>query len=714
MSEMWGKVKATIVSLTLTAVVLFLSLSLSGAGNMDRVNAAEAVAIDLEFSKAADEEQFEEIYRGWKVSDGKFMPSEAWASTNLSVPISFKNEAVKISFDYSFTTNLVVGLAKDATESVSSTTTGIGAFARMEAGRIALHTSVESTHDQWLNEADGAFNGQHKVELVYKPEKTLTVKIDGNELKHSNGALAPLTDVEFGSKYDFDEGWLVLKSQDADTYIDNLKITGGEVVDSEDPLPPEPDDDEEIFDEPIDYKLSVFDYKVQKHPNDPANDYWMGAPDDHNAYVTAPETQEANPGNGYATAICFTAPADGMVIPRDGNIGWAYIKDSKLSDGVRVSLFVNNNKIFPVENKTWQKLNGNDNEPVKLTAEAFEMKKGDKLFLVFENGGKGNSDYDTVKYMVGFDRKDAAYPDSFWFDSTKSMEEGTVKGGGWILASDGDSNYIGTTYKKRDLLSYHYAVVQECFPIGEAQEITKQAIENVSSEELIYSELDQRWYHPVDANCYAFPNKVDPGARYALGIHWTAPKDGRVDISKSYVENFSYKAQPDGGGIKSNGVRVCVLLNEKEIIYPASSTWQTLGNADRLYFNLPVFEVKSGDTLIFVLDCNNESNYDECYYDVTIKFAENDAKFTEIYNNVADFFLSSDQTAWKYMAMDFIGNAPVDPVEPLPIIDFGSGVGNNIPLIVGLSIGGAIIVIAAGVGIAVWKKSKVNREERRK
>ena len=682
------------------------------------------VDVDLDFSEAADADAFTVGWSGWKVENGRFVPNEAWASSYLTAPMSFAEKDISISFDAYFTTGLNIGITEDVNEALLSTSDGEGVTVRLAAASVGLYTAFDSNMGQWINEADGTFGGaEHHVEIIYKTDKTITVKVDGNELKHSNGTLAPLTNVPFAEKYDFTSGNLMIKSTDADAYIDNLKITVGTFIDEEEPgtdpggddeeepgTDPGGDDEEIIYEEPIDYRVNVYDYTVQKHPNDPSHDYWMmPSLEDVNNYVTAPETGEANPGGKYGTAICFTAPADGTVTPdADGCIGWAYRKWT-LGDGVRAAVFLNNEKLFPVENKTWERLSADGAAPTQFKVESFQMKAGDKLYLVFDCGSKGNSDYDTVYYELGFNWTDANYPDSFWYDTTKKTEDETVTGGGWILDVDGDSNYGSTTYKKRDLLSYHYAIVQECLPIGEAEEITLQPVTGVETQELTYSELDERWYHPEDRNCYAFPTRVNPGFTYALGIQWTAPGDGRVDISNSYVENFYYTAEPDAGGIKSNGVRVCILLNGESVIYPTNTDWLILNSADRVYLDMPVFNVKEGDVLTFVVESNGESNYDECNYYVTVNFAEEGDNFTETYNNVADFYLAAEQTSWKYVGVSFGGGSSEIVVDPLPVITFGPASGGNTGLIIGLSVGGGAVVIAAAVCIILWRRS-VNKK----
>ena len=665
----------------------------------------EQSVTEFDFEDVSANEKFVGKYLGWQVSEGKFVPKGDWASTLLDDRRSFSSEALTFGFDYKFGDKLTVGLSETVAHAVDAKPSGV--YARISSNALEIWNATEKNDslNQWIAGVNGSFGDEHRIEFTFTPQKKISVSLDGTPLELSGNNGETGTEISFAKYYDFDAGYFVVKTdmQASATYIDNLTLSGGAKAEEEEPEVPD-----EIFDEAIDYKVTHTPYAVQPHPNDPAHLYWMGVPNDHNAYVTAPETAEINPGNGYASSIVFTAPADGKVTPIDGSLGSAFMKHRQ-SDGVRVAVFLNHEKIFPIENKTWQRLNTKANTPVQFQAEEFEMKAGDELSFVFENGGNGNSDWDTTVYQIAFQWSDAAYPQGFTYDAGKKTDQETVTGGGWILEEDGNANYADTGYKKRDLLSYRYTVVQECFPVGEAQEIEKKTIGDVSSEELVYSALNQRWYHSVDDHCYVFPDRMNPGYRYALGVQWTAPKDGRIDVSKSFVENFAFRAEPDGGGIKSNGVRVCVLINENELIYPSSSEWQTLGSSDRLYFEIPVFRVKAGDKVTFVLDCNKESNYDECYYNVTVFYAEDGQKFTDSYNNVADFF--QQDSAWKYLALDFTGKGPENVVEELPVVKFGFG-GNNTGLIVGLSVAGGVVLLGAiAATFVVIIRKKTNRKQ---
>lgn len=683
-----------------------------------------------DFEEDADGNSFlGAYYSGWQVKDGHFSPAAGGASTYLAQKLSFAESDLKITLDFNYVTGFYIGLSEEPSQFASDATDKNeavdGIAVQFGNGSIGLSGSLE--RGKWLNGSDEKLNDgeTHQLEILFKTNQTITVKVDGEELCHSAGSLPSFTDFSFASEFQegFTQGYLVMKGYETETYIDNLKIEN--VEESTEPEVPEPtpdpgEDDEPVYDEPIDYRLTVGDLASQKHPNYPSNDYWMGAPgNDNNAYFTAWNT--ANPGSSYAVALAFTAPADGIVAPEDGTIGWAYrVAGASQGDGkVRAAVFLNNEKIFPVINKSWERLSTSSDAPTEFAVESFAMKAGDVLYLVFENGGDGNSDYDTLEYSFCFRWTDAKYTDLL-FDAARNEKEGGILGGcGWMTAEEGNAVYSdGTTttaYKKSDLLSYHYATVLECPPVDEAEEITTQTITPVVTEELMFSDLEagqEHYYHLTDTHCYAYAGQANPGLYYALGIQWTAPDDGRVDISGTYIENYMYQATPNEGGLMSDGVRVCVLLNSDTVVYPSAGQWYTINSADRVYFDQPVFNVKAGDTLTFILDKNGESNWDSCDYNVTIRFAKDGENFTEIYNSKTDFLNRSETAAFKYLAVDFAGEEEDRVIPPLAVLDFVNGGGNgNLPLIIGLSVGGGVIVVAAAVVLIVLAKKGVFKKK---
>ncbi|MDE6398511.1 MAG: hypothetical protein K2L51_04230, partial [Clostridiales bacterium] len=296
-------------------------------------------------------------------------------------------------------------------------------------------------------------------------------------------------------------------------------------------------------------------------------------------------------------------------------------------------------------------------------------------------------------------------------DNTKSSNGEVVTGGGWLTETDGNAMYGDTTYRKRDLLSFHYGFVQELFPVAEAQDIASRPIDNAEFIKLSYSSIDQKWYHSVDANCYFYSDhRAGPGLFFALGVQWTAPEDGRVDISQSYVENYSFTWAPG-----TNGVRVAIILNGTSILYPDASQWRVVGNEQKTYFDLPVFNVHKGDQITFILDANGDSYYDICTFDITVRFAEDGEDFTEYYNNYADFFLEDEDTAWSYVAVNFVAQQGENVVDPLPVVPYlgttkkgcGATVNGSVPWAV--CILSALAVVAANVR---GKKRRIETHEK--
>ena len=121
------------------------------------------------------------------------------------------------------------------------------------------------------------------------------------------------------------------------------------------------------------------------------------------------------PSDTREVAIRFTAPDDGVISP-DGNgvIGYAgSIHDyaSVESDGMRYAVYLNEKRVVP-SNGLWGKIlfNGGVTATPLYLAQSLNVKKGDTLTLVIENGGHGNTSYDSATALLGF----------FWSDSTVS------------------------------------------------------------------------------------------------------------------------------------------------------------------------------------------------------------------------------------------------------------------------------------------------------
>lgn len=181
------------------------------------------IALDFTANDAANGYFTTALYAGWEVKDGIFKPTVAWADTYLMQAFSFENEELKIEMDIYFQTNLSIGFSNNYKNSPNGDLSASDGIAlRFTASGVGMYTSVDGAAAQIGSTAQVTLGGSsHHLGLVFKPDKTVSVTIDGEPL-------ADMTDVAFGSVYDFTAGYLVMKAPDAAAYIDNLTVTGEE------------------------------------------------------------------------------------------------------------------------------------------------------------------------------------------------------------------------------------------------------------------------------------------------------------------------------------------------------------------------------------------------------------------------------------------------------------------------------------------------------
>ena len=212
---------------------------------------------------------------------------------------------------------------------------------------------------------------------------------------------------------------------------------------------------------------------------------------------------------------------------------------------------------------------------------------------------------------------------------------------------------------------------------------------------------------------FVYPDFCDPGDYYALGIVWTAPESGRVDISNTHIRNFYYQEKPNADGVRSDGVRVKVLLNSDEVIYPTSGEWLIINDSNLYEIDVKAFAVKKGDKLTFVLENNGSCNYDLCKFDITVAFAQDEEDCTATYNNITDFFRDSENAStWSYLAINnnVVNDEQKQEISEIPVIKYyASGCAST------LSGGFAwttVLLTAAGIKFAFKAKKKKDGERK--
>ena len=174
------------------------------------------------------------------------------------------------------------------------------------------------------------------------------------------------------------------------------------------------------------------------------------------AYI-APQWNTVCPGSDYAVALGFTAPVDGCIYPTSGTVGLGNVSISNNGngDGARFAIYLNQTKIFPT-NSNWMEITNNGEN---IFCNPLNMKVGDTLYFVVDNGGNGDNNYDNVNLIMGFFWLDAVNNTQItWFDSSLSC-------GGWTDQNSGQEiNSLG--YRKHETISYHYVLAGNKYTIS--------------------------------------------------------------------------------------------------------------------------------------------------------------------------------------------------------------------------------------------------------
>lgn len=438
------------------------------------------------------------------------------------------------------------------------------------------------------------------------------------------------------------------------------------------------------------------DFTFDVYELDPSGNtsLWYGAPNDFNSYFTDGEI--INPGDTYQTALTFTAPCDGTIsnalgcgtIYRSGQV-------TATSDASRFCVVLNETILYPYQG-VWAQVPQGYEHQLEISFNNVELKAGDTLYYIVDSGGNNNSEWDQHKIEMGFLWLDESNPDGVWVDARSNY---------WTSEMEGNELVSFGAYSKKDVFGYKYVSLNECKPVGAAVEYDYILNKEAKREELSYASGQEKYYLLLFSDVFVFENYCQPGYINALGMAWTAPDDGKVDISGSFVENYSYLETPDPYGYSSNGVRFKILINGTKQIYPTEGDWVLLNDSNLYKVEMAPFAVNAGDEVMFLLDCNEECNYDICRMNVVANFAKTGEEYTETYNSVWDFKPESkNNSAWKFYAVatesssSNAGNNHV-PVEVLKV-KFSKGSCS------GTIGGGSVLLILLSSAICLTLKKK--------
>ena len=419
--------------------------------------------------------------------------------------------------------------------------------------------------------------------------------------------------------------------------------------------------------------------------------YWIyekgGAP----FYESAGGIERLTPGNDAAIAVVFTAPRDGRISNAFGLGTFKAQYTSDLSDGARITIVKNGRIIYPSEG-IWTDIPYSNEEAKTIEFNSFDVKAGDKIYYIVDNGGTGRNDFDNVLFSnLGFMWEDAENPDGVYFSVSDNFYSGDLM--------DEESAIKG--FKKSEVLSYvSISSVEPPFP--EAEEITKKQItpyDNSLKEDVIFDTRHTKMTIGGDVVFLIDGYVCQPSETHMFALEWTAPETGRVKISNSIIYNVGYNANDSA----SNGVKIKILFNDTYQIYPSGDMdWAYTTAMDYFALDLPVFAVEKGDTITMVVECNGNEYYDSLVLKLIYDFAKTGEKIPtryDSYDATQKVFQTPDGTLdgtpWRYYGIAYekddtryFGGNTYEPTVITMNVE-GGGCGSTI-------VGGNALMIALG------------------
>ncbi len=219
--------------------------------------------INIDFSDAADALRFGNGWAGgWEIKeDGHFHTSTAWESAYLKQPIeTFGTRRVVITVEFYiaegnlmpvFTFGVVDDPSCIANDNFGSSGISVRVFGQYETIYTAYTGSQET---RIMDTQVGLYSAEpvpHTLEMTFDMDKTVTIKVDGTVMAHSDGTKAQK--INYGSLHDFSTGYLAMKATSTDTYISSIIVeqfdTPGEPI-QEEPTNPEIPEGNDISQEP--------------------------------------------------------------------------------------------------------------------------------------------------------------------------------------------------------------------------------------------------------------------------------------------------------------------------------------------------------------------------------------------------------------------------------------------------------------------------------
>ena len=208
------------------------------------------VIVDIDFSNPDIASEFGVGWAGgWEIKNERFHTTQAWESSYYKHGIEYFSEkitVVTVDFFIAYGTDMPAfsfGIVDNPACIADDYYGPSGVTLRFRNGQEQLYASFTGNGEgEWMQDSQWGFiveenPVEHTLEMTFDADKTVTVKVDGNILSHSNGTL--MSKVDYASIHDFSTGYLAMKATNVNSYVDNIKVVQYEAPikdESEEPI----------------------------------------------------------------------------------------------------------------------------------------------------------------------------------------------------------------------------------------------------------------------------------------------------------------------------------------------------------------------------------------------------------------------------------------------------------------------------------------------
>lgn len=117
-----------------------------------------------------------------------------------------------------------------------------------------------------------------------------------------------------------------------------------------------------------------------------------------------------------------------------------------------------------------------------------------------------------------------------------------------------------------------------------------------------------------DINCLIEPNILHPAQLDQVIRAWKAPADGKITVKTNLQRRPVNK-----NGVGQDGCYAYIALSNDDIL-----TEKIVEATDLEYHSLDATaDIKKGEFIFFVLNCNGNYTFDQTYWDLTIEYVNN-------------------------------------------------------------------------------------------